>query len=224
MEHHDSLWTTLLRAAGLAIPDEIVMTTFVALLLVVLALLVRRRLSVDRPSHFQQLFEVAISGFVKLLEDTIPHHARRHLPLLGTLAFFILTCNLLGLVPAMTAATASASVTLALAIISFTYYNAVAVREVGAVKHVKHLFGPVLVLAPLMFPIELVAHLARNVSLSMRLFGNMFGEHAATGVFLDLVPYVVPLPMMALGLLGAFLQTFIFTVLSMVYIALATEH
>jgi F-type H+-transporting ATPase subunit a len=220
----DSYWTSLLHDAGMNVPNSIVLATISFLLLTVLALVGGRSLSVERPGGLQQVLEVGVSSFVGLLEDTIPHHARRHLRILGTLAFFILVSNLLGLIPSFGAATSYASITLGLAITSFVYYNVVAVREIGAVKHVKHLFGPVLLLSPLIFVIELVSHFARNLSLSMRLFGNIFGEHSATEEFYGFAAYGLPIPMMFLGLFGAFLQTFIFSLLSMIYIALATEH
>lgn len=220
-----STWTLLLEKAGVHLPDHIVLATISFLVLTGIAVVGGRALSVERPGGFQQVLEVAISTFVGLLEDTIPHHARRHLRLLGTLAFFILVSNLLGLIPTFGSATASASVTLGLAVTSFTYYNVVAVKEIGLGKHLKHLLGPVMLLAPLMFVIELVSHLARNLSLSMRLFGNIFGEHSATDVFYNFFGgFGVPIPMMFLGLFGSFLQTFIFSLLSMIYIALATEH
>lgn len=220
----DSLWTTMLHGAGLNVPNSIVLATISFLVLTLLAMIGSRRLSVESPGGLQQVLEVGVSTFVGLLEGTIPHHARRHMRLLGTLAFFILTSNLLGLIPTFGSATAYASVTLGLAITSFVYYNVVAVREIGAVKHVKHLFGPVLLLAPLIFVIELVSHFARNLSLSMRLFGNIFGEHSATEEFYGFFAFGLPIPMMFLGLFGSFLQTFIFSLLSMIYIALATEH
>ena len=235
MEHHDSLWTELLHAAGLHAPDELVMATLAALLLTVLAVVGGRRLSVERPGTLQQLLELGVGGVVRLLEDIIPHHARRHLPMLGTFFAFILTCNLFGLVPSLTPATQSVNVTFGLALMSFTYYNAVAVREVGAGPHLKHLAGPIkfsgwmlvagIPFMALMFGIELIGHFARNLSLSMRLFGNIFGEHTATGVFQTFLGgFLVPLPMMFMGLFAAFLQAFIFSLLSMIYIALATEH
>ena len=225
MEHHSSVVTGLLEKAGLHAPDEIVMATLAFLLLALLAVVGGRRLSIDRPGGLQQFLEVFVGGFVTLLEDTIPHHARRYLGMIGTFACFILTCNLFGLIPGLQPPTASINITLALALMSFTYYNVQGIREQGVVGHIKHFMGPVLLLSPLMFPIELIAHLARNLSLSMRLFGNVYGEHSATGMFSTFLHgYLVPLPMMGLGLFGACLQTFIFTVLSMVYIALATEH
>ena len=217
------VWTLVPALAP--VPDHIILATLGFGLLTGLAMFGGRALSVDRPAGLQQLVEVLVQTFVNLLEDTIQHHPKRHLRIIGGLGCFILISNLLGLIPAFGAATKSASVTLALAFTSFAYYNIVAVKEIGIFKHVKHLFGPVLLLAPLMFVIEMVSHLARNVSLSMRLFGNIYGEHAATAVFYGFAHgYLVPLPMMFLGLFVAFLQTFIFCLLSMVYIALATEH
>lgn len=218
-----SPWLAPLEAAGL--PSHIVLATLAFLILTVLAIVGTRALSVEKPGGMQQVLEVSVSAFVNLLEDTIPHHARRHLRLLGTIAFFILTCNLLGMIPTFGSATTSVSVTLGLAVTSFVYYNVVAVKEIGLAKHIKHLFGPVLLLAPLMFIIESVSNLARMLSLSMRLFGNIYGEHEATAVFYQFFGgYGLPIPMMFLGLFGSFLQTFIFSLLSMIYIALATEH
>ena len=225
MEHHVSLWTSLLSQAGLHVPDEIVMVTLVFLLLTLLALVGGRRLSVERPGSLQQLFEVGLGAYAGLIDDTIPHQGRKHLPILATFALFIFCSNLFGLIPTLQPPTASFSVTLGLALVSFTYYNVQGVKASGPFGYAKHFLGPLMILAPLMLPIELVAHVARNLSLSMRLFGNIFGEHTATGVFGTFAGgYLIPLPMMGLGLFGAFLQTFIFCVLSMVYIALATEH
>ena len=225
MEHHDSIWTELIRGTGINAPDEIVMATLAAVILGVLAIVGGRRLSVERPGHLQQLLEVSVMGIVNLLEDIIPHHARKHLPVIGTFFAFILTCNLFGLIPTLGPPTQSLNITLGLAIMSFLYYNMVGIREIGIGAHLKHLCGPVLFLAPLMFVIELVSHFARNLSLSMRLFGNIFGEHAASGVFQTFLGgFLVPVPMMFMGLFAAFLQAFIFCLLSMVYIALATEH
>ena len=224
MEHHQAVLTDLLHGWGLHVPDEIVMATLAFIILAVLAFVGGRKLSVSRPSGRQQVLEVAVGGFTSLLEDTIPHDGRKHLPLLGTLGFFILVSNLFGLVPGMTPPTQSVNITLALAVLSFIYYNQVGIRTVGLRSYLKHLMGPVALIAPLMVPIEIIGHLARNLSLSMRLFGNIFGEHSASGVFYGLFAYLVPLPMMFLGIFASFLQAFIFCLLSMIYIALATEH
>lgn len=239
MEHHASLWTDLLNGLlGIHVPDEIVMSTLVFLVLATLAIVGGRRWAkktaagyepaesaVTTPGTGQQVAEVAIGGFAGLLEDTIPHHGRRHIRTIGGFGAFILVGNLFGLIPTLTPPTQNISITLGLALISFCYYNAVAVKEVGLVNYLKHFAGPLPAIAIIMIPIELIGHLARNLSLSMRLFGNIFGEHTASGVFYTFLDgFLVPLPMMFLGLFAAFLQAFIFCLLSMIYIALATEH
>ena len=122
--------------------------------------------------------------------------------------------------------TSNPNTTFALSISAFLYYNYEGVRRQGLGHYLKHFMGPLPWLAPLMFPIEIIGNLARILSLGMRLFGNIFGEHTATGIFMGLVPFVVPWPMMGLGIFGAFLQTFVFIMLTMVYIggAIAAEE
>ena len=123
--------------------------------------------------------------------------------------------------------TSNPNTTFALAIASFLYYNYQGIKSQGPLHYLKHFGGPIWWLFPLMFVIEIIANFARILSLGMRLFGNIFGEHTATGIFSGLVPIIAPMPMMALGIFGAFLQTFVFIMLTMVYISGATaaeEH
>ena len=129
-------------------------------------------------------------------------------------------------IPAFESPTMSPWVPAGLAVVTFVYYNYMGIRENGLLKYLAHFAGPVWWLAWLMFPIEMLGNFARMLSLSMRLFGNIFGEHTATGIFMGLVPIIVPWPMMALGIFGAVLQTFVFIMLTMVYIsgAVATEE
>ena len=124
----------------------------------------------------------------------------------------------------MVAPTANFNITLALALSSFIYYNYVGIKENGLLGHLKHFCGPVLWLAPLMFPIEIISNLARIMSLSMRLFGNIYGEEQVSGAIAQMVQWVVPALLMPLGLLTSFLQTFIFIVLSMVYLGEVSHH
>lgn len=226
MEHHGSKFTEALNhALGTHLSDAVVLSTVVFVLLTIVAILGGRSLSLRAPGGIQQVLELVVAGFTRLVEDTIPHHARKHLPIMAAFGAFILVGNLLANVPGMGAPTSNYSVTFALAITSFVYYNQACIREVGLVHYLKHFMGPVLALAPLMFLIEIVGHVARIASLSLRLFGNLYGEHAASGVFYGFLHgYLVPLPLMALGLLAAVLQAFIFCLLSMLYIALGTEH
>lgn len=223
MEHHDSIITTLLfgEHSGL---DGIVMATVVALTLMAIAIIGTRKLSIDAPGGLQQFLELAVGGFTSFAESIIPHHARKHVPVMFSFAGFIFLSNFFGLLPKMSSPSTVYTITVSLALMSFIYYNVISFKENGIVGHLKHLWGPVALIGPLFFLIELVSHTARILSLSLRLFGNISGEHAASNVFYDMFPYLLPLPMMVLGLFGSCLQTFIFVLLSMVYIALMQEH
>ncbi|MDY0059851.1 MAG: F0F1 ATP synthase subunit A [Myxococcota bacterium] len=170
-------------------------------------------------TFFELLMEVVLST----MRDVIgPKHADRFLPLIGTLAVFILFSNLAGLIPGFSSPTSNLNTTAACAVVVFLVTHYWGFRIHG-IKYVKHFMGPVIWLAPLMIPIELVSHLARPLSLSLRLFGNMFGDHMVLGFFL-LIPLFVPLPMMVLGLLIAVVQTMVFCMLTMVYIGQAVSE
>lgn len=149
--------------------------------------------------------------------------AKAFLPFIGSLAFFILIANLLGLVPGFLPATESSNTNLALASLVFfaTHFYGL---KVNGIEHIKHLFGPVWWLAPLMFPIELISHFARPLSLTLRLAGNMIGDHKVLGLFLGLIPLVVPVPIMVLGIIVCVVQTLVFCMLSVVYIGMAIEE
>lgn len=171
----------------------------------------------------QNILELGVTFAVDLLESIIGRDGRRYLPLVGTLAFFILFSNLLGLVPGFLAPTDHLGTTAVLGLTVFVVTHWVGVRANGA-GYLKHFLGPVLWLAPLMFLIEVISHLARPVSLSVRLFGNMFGDHQVFGLFSSLVPLVVPVLALVLGLFVALIQTFVFCLLSTMYIAGAVAH
>ena len=229
MEIHASLWTKLLMMSGISDPhtllvyDHVISAGIVFLLLSLLALAVNSRKSMV-PNHLQQVVEVIVQALMDMMNDTIGAHSRKYLPLIGGLAFFIFTSNFLGLVPSFTPATGNWNTTLACALIVFLYYNFQGFKEHG-IKYGKHFMGPELLLSPLMLPIEIISHIARPLSLSIRLFGNISGEHMVMGVFYtQLIPWLVPVPMMALGLFAAVLQTFVFIILAQLYIAEATEH
>ncbi len=150
-------------------------------------------------------------------------NARRYLPLVGGLALFILFSNLLALIPGAGVPTTTLKTNLGLACIVFLMTHVYGVRENG-LAYFKHFLGPVLWLAPLMLPIELISHFARPVSLSLRLMGNMVADHKVVFTFFTLFPLLLPVPFLFLGLLVCFVQTFVFCVLTMIYIALATAH
>lgn len=228
MEIHPSVWTMLIAKVlnkdlhDLALIDHVISASIVFLIVLIIALIVRSSISLV-PGKLQQVLELVIQGLDSLLVDVIGPEGRKYLPLIGGLAFFIFLSNFMGLVPGFSAPTGNFNTTVACAVIVFLYYNAQGFKEHG-VGYVKHFFGPIWWLAPLMLVIEVIGHMARPLSLSMRLFGNISGEHVATGVFYKIFSFVVPLPMMGLGLFASFLQSFIFIMLTMVYISGSISH
>ncbi|HYE12852.1 MAG TPA: F0F1 ATP synthase subunit A, partial [Pyrinomonadaceae bacterium] len=203
-----------------AIPWYTVMFVLAAVFSVVLVLLLKpRRLSVDEPPNTQLLLESGVLAIRNLLVDNVGHHGLKYLPVVATFGVLILVSNLMGLVPGLMSPTASTSVTFALGITSFVYYNAIGIKENGLFGHLRHFAGPVIWLAPLMFPIELISNLVRPMSLGIRLFGNLFGDEQILGTIFGLVNWVLPVLIMPLSVFVAFMQTFIFVLLSILYIS-----
>jgi F-type H+-transporting ATPase subunit a len=215
------------RAAGnLPIPTHVVMFLFVVLVSVVVLWFLRRKLSVENPTNRQQTFEVGVETVRGLLSDLVGPGGMRHFPVVATFGLLILLSNLTGMLPDMVAPTANFNVTLALAISSFLYYNYVGIRENGLLGHLKHFGGPVpsIAIMIILFPIEIISNLARILSLSMRLFGNIYGEEQVSGVISSMMQWILPILLMPLGLLTSVLQAFIFIVLSMVYLGEVSHH
>ena len=152
--------------------------------------------------------------------------APRYFPFIATLFLLILVCNILGLIPGFLPPTEHLTTTFALGVLAFVYYNYRGCREVGTWNYFKHFMGPMLVLAPLVFPIEILSNLIRPVSLALRLRGNMYGDHIVLSVFSDLAPggLIIPVVFLLMGLLVSLIQAYVFTSLTMVYISLATAH
>jgi len=201
------------------LPDHVLMAMLAVAVLAATLIPLKRSLSVENPSKLQQSLELVLSGMASLLDDVIgAGMGKPFLPFIGALAIFIFTCNIFGLFFFLQPATANPSTTFALSITAFIFYNIVGVRKQGLFHYLKHFAGPVVFLAPLMVPIEIISHLARILSLALRLFGNIFGEHTATGIFFSMFPFIVPWPMMGLGIFGSLLQAFIFIMLTMAYI------
>lgn len=194
----------------------------VMLLLVGIALLVRRRLAVI-PGRLQNFIEIVLVELRRLVDETMGPKGRDYFPLIATLALFILVSNLVGLIPGFAPPTASLNTNAALALAVFAMTHVVGVKEHG-IKYFKHFLGPIWWLAPLILPIEIIGHLARPLSLSLRLFGNMYGHEIVLMIFFTLVPLLLPIPMMVMGILVAFIQAFVFTLLAMIYIAGALEE
>lgn len=207
---------------GLHIGEHVTYTWLVMLLLIGLALLVRASITII-PGLLQNVFEPIIAGIEGMVEETMGHHGKAYFPLIATIAFFILTSNLIGLIPGFYPPTANLNTNAAMALTVFSMTHIIGVKEHG-LGYFKHFCGPVIWLAPLMVPIELIGHLARPLSLTLRLFGNMYGHEIVLMIFFTLVPFIAPLPMMLMGVMVAFIQTFVFMLLAMIYIAGALEE
>ncbi|WP_456396895.1 F0F1 ATP synthase subunit A [Desulfurobacterium sp.] len=174
------------------------------------------------PGKIQYLFEAFVGFVVGVLSDALgEEEGLKFLPLVGGFAFFILFTNLVGLIPGAHQPTSNLNTTVALAIIAFVAYNIVAVKKQGLINYIKHLMGPMKALAPLMFPIEVISHISRILSLSLRLFGNMYGDEMIVWVLLKMVPLLVPVFGLAIVFGNSFLQTYIFCMLTVVYLSLA---
>ncbi len=172
------------------------------------------------PRGAQNVAEVYLNGVVEMGKDVIGEKlARQYLPLVATIGLFVLVANLIGIIPGFESPTSNINVTLALALIVFVYYNFEGIRKNGVVAYFAHFMGPEKLLAPLMFPIEIVSHLSRIISLSFRLFGNIKGDDLFLAVILMLAPVVAPLAPYALLTFSALLQAFIFMILTYVYLA-----
>ncbi|MBW6511131.1 MAG: F0F1 ATP synthase subunit A [Desulfuromonadaceae bacterium] len=202
--------------------EHVTYTWFVMLVLIVLAFIASRAVKMV-PDGVQNLMETVVSGIEGMVHDTMGPKGMSYFPMLATFALFILVSNLIALIPGFYPPTANLNTNFALALTVFVMTHVIGFKEHG-VSYLKHFMGPILVLAPLIFIIEIIGHLARPLSLSLRLFGNMYGHEIVLMIFLMLVPFLLPVPMMLMGVLIAFIQTFVFTLLAMIYIAGALEE
>ena len=206
-----------------AVPWYTVMFVIACILSLVVIWILKGRLSEDEPGGGQQTLEAGVLAVRGLIEDVVGPHGLKYFPVVATFGVLILISNLLGFLPGMMSPTASTSVTFALGISSFVYYNYIGIKENGLFGHLRHFAGPVLGLAPLLFLIELISNFVRPMSLGIRLFGNLFADEQVVQNISNLAPpytyWVVPVLLMPLGLFVAFIQTFIFMFLSMVYIS-----
>jgi F-type H+-transporting ATPase subunit a len=211
------------------VPWVIWASLFAAVLLLATGLLVRSRIAAtqggiipDPGLSVRNAVEILTEMLAGLGEQIMGHRWRTYFPFIATLFFFILIANLLGLIPGVGGATTNAATTWAWALISFGVHQYVGVREHGF-GYLKHFVGPVPLLAPLYIPIELLSHLSRVFTLAVRLLANMFADHIVVGVWIVLIPVIVPAVFMGLGVLVAFLQAYVFAMLSMIYIGLALD-
>jgi F-type H+-transporting ATPase subunit a len=208
------------------IPNYMPMEILVILVILVGALTLRFQLSVERPGKFQQLMEVVVEFTQNLTGDIIGDGSERYIPMIGTLGVFVLLSNLLGLVPTFMTPTASVPVTLGCAVVAFVYYNFQGIRVHGPFGYLKHLCGPMIVIAPLMFPIEVFSNFLRMLSLTARLWANMLVGDILEGIFTGLIPILIPAVFMGLHVFVSFMQAYVFMLLPAVYISFAVskEH
>ena len=229
MEHetsalYDWLHSALDGAFGAGvISDQAVMAFFIVVLSAIAFPLLARRFSLDKPGPFQQLLEIGVDSIHTMTDAFIGENGRRYVKVMGPIAFFILASNLLAFFPGFQPPTADLNTTAALGLIMFLLYNFVGIRAQG-VRYLKQFTGDSILMMPLMLPIEILSHMSRPLSLSIRLFGNIFAEHTLAGVFFFLLPIGLPVIFAPLGVFVAFMQTFVFVMLSMIYIAGALEH
>jgi F-type H+-transporting ATPase subunit a len=212
------------------LPHHVSNAIIVIVLLMIIAILGTRALRKESKKYFvpdgrltfRSAGEIIVEGILNIVKENMGPRGPEFMMIIGTLALFIFLSNILGLIPGFHSPTENINTTAACAITVFVLTHYYGFREHG-IKYLKQFTGPVIWLIPLMLPIELIGHFVRPVSLSIRLFGNIFGDHTAVAIFFSLVPLLLPLPMMVLGLLVAIIQTFVFILLSMTYFSLAIE-
>ncbi len=169
------------------------------------------------------IVEVGVESLYGLVEDVLGHDAKKHMPFLGAVFIYVFVINIMGVIPGFHPATDNINTNLGVGVLVFLYYNYYGFKSNG-IGYLKHFLGPIWAMAPLIAVIEIIGHCVRPLTLSVRLVGNITGDHAVLGQFSDMVPLLVPVVFMAFGIFVAFVQAFVFALLSTVYVGLATEH
>lgn len=227
-EHESFLVEKINELLHTEIPGHLILAVLVFILALVLVLVMRGKLSVENPSRGQQLLEVFVQQIRGLLDEVVGPYGRRYIALIGSFALFILLGNLIGLIPGVGTPNDNINVTGALGITSFLYYIAMGFRQQG-IRYLKHFTGGLtgvmlLALGPLIFLIEIMSNFVRPVTLSLRLFVNMFADHKIGQTFLNLAPPIIPIFTLVLGAFVCVVQAFIFIMLSMVYLSETVPH
>jgi F-type H+-transporting ATPase subunit a len=223
MEHPILFLDLLFGKFGLHIPPHVTYAVLVSLILLGLGMLAGKKVSMV-PTGAQNVFELIVGGLEDFMVEITGEEGRAFYPYICTVFLFIMTCNLVGLLPGFFSPTANINTTLALALCTFLYTHYLGVKYHGA-KYIKHFLGPIPALAPLFLPIEIIGHFARVLSLTLRLFGNIMGEDLVLAILLFLAGmFLAPLPMMFLAVFTSVVQAFVFTLLSMMYFAGSMEH
>jgi F-type H+-transporting ATPase subunit a len=223
MEHPILFLDVILGKFGVHVPPHVTYSWLIMAVLVGLGILASRRVALV-PAGAQNVMEMIVGGLEEFMVEITGEEGRAFFPFIGTLFLFILFCNLAGLIPGFFSPTANINTPLSMALCTFIFTHYLGIKFHGA-KYVKHFLGPIPWLAPLFFPIEIIGHLARVLSLTLRLFGNIMGEDLVLMILLLLAgKFLAPLPMMFLAVFTSTVQAFIFTLLSMMYFAGSMEH
>jgi F-type H+-transporting ATPase subunit a len=244
MEHVHELWITklfneylagpansLLNAIGLPShnpahvwTDWLACEVLVFLFILVFFAIARSQFSVEKPGKLQHTLEVVYEFLHAQAEEAVGHDGPKHLAFFGTLFFFILFMNLIGLIPGFDSPTMFTMVPAGLAVVTFIFYNVAGIKANGLGGYLKHFVGPMLLMAPLMIPIEIISQFARPLSLTIRLYANMFAGEQVYLTFITLTKLVIPAIFIGLHLFVSFLQAYIFTLLAMIYVGQAVQH
>jgi F-type H+-transporting ATPase subunit a len=227
MEHHYYFLNEILAALGLGhfahANQHVTHSWLVMVIMIIGAVLLARGIQL-LPRRGQNLLEIIVDGLENFMVDITGPEGRAFFPFIATIFLYIFICNLLGLIPGFFSPTANINTTLSMALCTFVLTHIIGIRFHG-VKYIKHFLGPVWAMAPLMFVIEGIGHMARVMSLSVRLFGNIFGKEKILGILFALAGlYLAPLPILFLGILVSFIQAVVFMLLSIVYFAGAMEE
>ncbi len=223
-------WLQLIESVGHHY-IHIATALLVTVILIVFAFVAKVQLTKAQKTNSAPAGKFSVRGVAELFTEVVinlndmvlgPQH-RKYVPLFGAIFLYILFNNIMGMIPGMTPATDNVNTTVAVGIFSFLAYNYFGLKE-GGFTYLKHFLGPVIWLAWLMLPLEIVSHLVRPMSLGLRLMGNMQGDHTVIGIFLELAPWGVPIIFYGLGLFVGIIQSFVFTLLSMVYLSMAVAH
>src|SRR3990167_948528 len=223
MEHGFSLLEWLFPSVINSKSGHVFSALIVAILLILASFLYRKSLKKSADEvipegrvSLKNIFQVVVEGVFNFMESVIGHNAHKYVPLIGTVFIYVLVNSLLGAIPGFSPATANVSTNLAVSLTVFVYYNYLGIKEQGLKNYLHHFMGPIIYIAPLMLLIELISHFVRPLTLAVRLFGNLTGDHIVLGIFSDLVPLVVPVLFMAFGIFVSLVQAFVFSLLSTV--------
>ena len=208
------------RPIGNSLTIQLVVMTLLLLFFVA----ARLSLSVEKPGTIQHTAELIHEFVGNQADQVIGHGYERYMPFVTTILLFVVICNCFGLLPGFETPTADPVVPLGIALLTFVYYNWHGVRAQGPVGYIKHFMGPIWWIAPLMFPIEIISHLARIMSLTIRLYANMLASDLLTLAFFSLIPIAVPVLFLGLHFAVSLIQAYIFMLLAMIYLSVATSH